>query len=256
MVLLSDLPAFALPSSTIAVSIVSPADGTVVTSSSVPVTVSFSTTREPLVALEFSIDDRLYDRYVSKITKSGQYTFNWNSATYTDGEHILRVSAYGQYGSISAAESKVRLQKTDVQPPPTDPGNPSGISGITLQVPQGNPLTGTVTLSVSLKGSGPIERITYLIDGQDRFYTNKADKGFAWNTTADYDGRHKIQASVLTEGRLLVSQQTEVIVNNGRTVTNIAWLDYVPASGLEQERVESLPVSTVISARKPPRILR
>ena len=254
MVLSAALPAAGAPL-VMNVSIVSPVDGMTVTKTNVPITAEFKVMREALVALELCIDGHLYDRYGFRLPRSGQYTFNWNTAAYTDGEHVIRVTAYGQYGSVVVTEAKVYLRKGDVLPPETDPDTPAGISDIAPQVFRNNPLTGTVTLSVILTGSGAVDLITYLIDGKERFYTNKIDKGFSWNTTVDYDGPHRIQASLLTKGCLLISQPIEVIVNNGRTVTNIAMLDYIPASGFGQERVESLPASTLINTKTPNRHL-
>jgi hypothetical protein len=221
----------------------------------VPITAEFKVMREAVVVLELCIDGHLYDRYSFRLPRSGQHTFNWNTTAYADGDHVIRVTAYGQYGSVVVTEARAYLRKGDIPLPEIDPDTPVGISDIALQVSRNNPLTGTVTLSVILTGSGTVDLVTYLIDGKERFYTNKIDKGFSWNTTVDYDGPHRVQASLLTEGRLLLSQPAEVIVNNERTVTNIAVLNYIPAAGLGQERVESLPASTLISRKKPNRHL-
>lgn len=99
------------------VTLTAPAEGSGVSGT---VAVSANATDEVGVAkVEFYVDSTLVNT-----TSSAPYTFQWNTTTVANGQHLLTAKAYDAAGNFSNSSYYVTVQNGDSQPP-TAPTNPS-----------------------------------------------------------------------------------------------------------------------------------
>nr|WP_244238322.1 PHB depolymerase family esterase [Corallococcus terminator] len=135
--------------------------------------------------VEFFIDNAL-----AGSDPTAPYAFTWNSATATNGSHVLVARAYDAAGN-SATSSTVTVTVTggtsDTTAPTVGITSPTG----------GATLSGTVTLTANASDDRGVTKVEFLVDGAVVGQGTARQAGlfdFNWGTTAYATGTHTLQA--------------------------------------------------------------
>ncbi|MCY1046066.1 PHB depolymerase family esterase [Corallococcus sp. bb12-1] len=135
--------------------------------------------------VEFFIDNALVGT-----DPTAPYAFTWNSATATNGPHVLMARAYDAAGN-TAASSTVTVTVTggasDTTAPTVSFTSPTG----------GATLSGTVTLSANAADDRGVTKVDFLVDGAVVGQGTARQAGlfdFNWDTTSYATGTHTLQA--------------------------------------------------------------
>lgn len=158
---------------------VSPAPGSVVNHT---ITVEASVSDAAGIAkLEFYIDDTL------RGTRSGApWSFSWDTTTWAEGEHTLKLIAYDTAGHTTVRTQTVSISRA---PPPPDTEGPllslAKWNGAALA--DGATFVANGTLSIDASDRSGVSRIEFLIDGQPAGGASSPSSGSTYNGTLNLD---------------------------------------------------------------------
>lgn len=158
--------------------------------------------------VEFYVDGAL--KYTDT---SFPYAYTWDTTSWADGEHILRVKAYDAAEKSSYQEITVEVDNTD--------GVNTIVPTVSITNPlDGNEVDGTVTVSAVINGSAAVSsaggayQVKFYIDGIFAVSDASLPYSYAWNTTAVTNGVHTIKAEVYNTTSYLTHDTVTVIVDN------------------------------------------
>jgi hypothetical protein len=143
------------------------------------------------------------------------YSYSWNTATTTNGDHRIAAVATDAAGNRTVVERVVTVFNDAIPP------------AVTINSPNnGNVVAGTVNIAATANDTGGgVISVTFQIDGTTLATDYSAPFSASWNTTAYSAGAHTITAiahdSTGNEGTNSVS----VSVNNATGSTETIWFD-------------------------------
>jgi thermitase len=173
-----------------AVSIISPASG-----STVSATATINVTASDNVGLSsvtLSIDG------VNRATLTGgPYTFDWDTASATNGPHVVTATAKDAAGNQSSSAVTVAVDnRTEAAPPQVTIVSPA--SGATV--------SNSVAVLVNATGGVPIAKVELYVDGVLKSYSFNSPFANKWVAKKEAAGAHSLQCKAYDiEGRVAVS---------------------------------------------------
>jgi hypothetical protein len=145
--------------------------------------------------------------YIDGLIKGYDYTppfqWNWDTATYPNGQHTVRVEAFyrnlGKYVSSGTLSVLVDNIQTKTRT-------------ITITSPSdGSTVSGTVNINAIATGDNLVYIYLY-IDEEWKGYSEKSPAQLSWNTIYSADGQHKIYAmAIYKDGGTYVKIKSEII---------------------------------------------
>jgi hypothetical protein len=183
-----------------AVAITSPADGATVSG-----TVNFNASASDASGIEkvrFWVDNL----YLS-FDASAPYSKAWDTSTWSNGAHTLKVQAVDNNGNASAIVSvNVTVDNSDVTPPTvsiTGPGDGATVSGIV-----------TITATAADTGVG-VQKVRFWVDNWYLSFDASSPYSKTWDTTAFSNGVHTINVEAVDNaGNASLLATITVTVNN------------------------------------------
>ncbi|MCP4146334.1 MAG: hypothetical protein GY757_01165 [bacterium] len=148
-----------------------------------------------IAQVAFYIDGQL------KHTDSAEpYVYNWNTAEYGPGAHVIEVKAIDNFGLGSTRSITVYRDA-----PPT----------VYLTVPaEGATVHGLVTISAYATDDRGIDKLKFYIDGQLMHTVNAASGEFNWDSTPFLNSMHNITVRAVDSSGQTNSERIEVEVLN------------------------------------------
>ncbi|HSC90788.1 MAG TPA: N-acetylmuramoyl-L-alanine amidase [Gaiellaceae bacterium] len=135
--------------------------------------------------LELRIDGRRVDH-----DTRAPFAFRWDSGRLADGRHTVEVRARAVDGRLATRRAVVYVTNGVAGPAPT-------IAAQSLV--DGQQLAGTVEWSADVRGA--VERVDFVVDGTVRATLTGAPWTFAWDTSAETEGLHRVTVRATGGGK-------------------------------------------------------
>jgi hypothetical protein len=150
--------------------------------------------------VEFYIDGSL-----KKTDSSTPYRYSWDTTTYSDGSHTIKVTAYD-------TANKNRSRTITVTVKNEGGGNPPSI--IFTNPKNNETVSGTVTIQTNVSASGGVNRVEFYIDGDRKGTDTSSPYTYNWDTTLYPNGTHFIKAIVYDNLNRTAEAEILVTVRN------------------------------------------
>jgi hypothetical protein len=196
------------------VTITSPSNGATV-SGTVPITTS---TTGAIDEVRFYIDGS--HKYTDT---SSPFSWNWDTTTYSEGSHTIRVDGYAS--GVFADDDTVTVTVDNIVEPYVTITNPS----------QGQTVSGTVTCAANSN----CDSVKWYIDGSFKAEDTSAPFQYVWDTTAESNGNHTVKAEGYNGGVYQTEDSVTCNVDNGSSclgTTLVSLLILFGAAGIYRRR--------------------
>ena len=183
---------------------VNPADGSTV-SSTVLVTAQVS---EPVAAMAFEVDDAP----LAPQDTAAPYEARWDTTKWTNGTHVLRVTAHESTGKTSVREHMINVSNATTPPPPGDTTAPTvGLTSPTA----GATVSGSVSVAANATDNVGVVGVQLKVDGANLGTEDtSAPYAASWNSASVSNGSHTVTAVARDAAGNSSSSQRSVTVSN------------------------------------------
>ena len=184
--------------------ILSPVDGEFVTKTT---TISVAETVNNLVAVNLYIDSK-YKGY----DKSPPFEFQWDTMSYSNGEHIIQAIAYS-YRPVKTYVSEITTVTVN-----------NSVPTVTIDSPlDQSTVSGTCSIAISAEDSDKISRVRFYVDGVMKGYDYGAPFEWTWDTNSYSNGPHTLNVDVYYSNlyQYVSSEQITVSVDNQQTESGV-----------------------------------
>jgi len=179
--------------------------------------------------IELYIDGDLVETW----TVSDVQTRTWDTTTFTDGSHTIKVAVSDKAGNVG--EETVRVT-TDNELPSAAVNAPA----------DGSYVKGTATVSVTGDDASFDRMELYIDDDLTQTWTTSGSHSYGWDTTDYPDGSHTIELKVFDEVENTVEKTVAVNVDN--TPPSIGTPSWLPEEPYADKQVN---VSSLVSDPAP-----
>jgi hypothetical protein len=182
------------------VSITAPAAGTTLTGTTSITASATADTGQTIARTEFRLDGALLGS-----DATSPYSWSLNTVAYSNGQHVLNVTAYDSGGRSAGTQVTVTFSNTPAPPTVsiTAPANLANVGGNL-----------TITASVTPSGGKTIGSTTLYIDGTNMGSRTTAPYTWTVDTYQLRKGTHIINVTAMDSGGMTGSYQMTVTVNN------------------------------------------
>lgn len=153
-----------------------------------------------------SVQFRLDGVNLGAADTTAPYSFNWNTASTSNGSHSLTAVATNA-GGVSASSAPVAVNVSNTAAAPT----------VSVTAPAaGSTVSGTVSVTASASDATGITGVQFKLDGANLGVADTtAPYGISWDTKTASDGSHSLSAvATNTGGTSATSSPVTVIVSN------------------------------------------
>jgi len=198
-----------------AVSITAPANGATVSGNSVV----FSATASDAGGVQKA---RFWvDNYYLGFDSSAPYAKTWNTTTYSNGPHTLKVEALDMANNSTITTIGVTVSNADTTPPAASISAPA--NGATV-------MASVVAFSATASDVSGIQKVRFWVDNWYLGYDTSAPYGKTWDTTTYRNGPHTLKIEALdTWSNSTVRTITVTVMNVDTTAPAVSIT--APANG-------------------------
>lgn len=179
-------------------SITAPADGATVSGTSVNLAAN-ATDAGGVQKVRFWADST----YLSYDT-SAPYTRTWNTSSFTNGTHTLKIEALDWANNSTIRTMTVTVANVDPVPPSVSISTPAS----------GAIVSGIVTFSASASDAVGVQKVRFWVDNVYLSFDMTAPYTKAWDTTVYANGPHVLKVEALDLANNSSVQTTNVMVSN------------------------------------------
>lgn len=126
------------------------------------------------------------DGVLKKTLATSPYAYNWDTATMSNGNHTILITASDAAGNSASVSENVLVAQA-INSLAVD------INGLS----DGVTVKGSVNLDLSANATGGIGQVVLLIDGVAKLTKTSAPFAYAWDTTLMPNGSHTVLATIL-----------------------------------------------------------
>jgi hypothetical protein len=149
--------------------------------------------------------------------RSAPYEYAWSTKDVADGAHMLVAKAFA---GTQVDQRTLSVTVKNAAPASPPPAAPPALQIASQSLTDGQTVSGSLTWTVVTSGATP-DKVEYWIDGTLRHTERSAPYEFAWDTTADAEGTHRLVVKAYA-GSAVVERSLTVTVKNTTATTTPA----------------------------------